>query len=43
MIQVDEKECIGCGACEKDCFLQAIKVREKKAAVLRDCFHCGHC
>ncbi len=43
MIQVDEKECIGCGACEKDCFLQAIKVREKKAAVLGDCFHCGHC
>lgn len=43
MIQVDEKKCVGCGACEKDCFFQAIKVKEKKAAVLGDCFHCGHC
>lgn len=43
MIQVDEKKCIGCGACEKDCFFEAIKVRENKAAVLRDCFRCGHC
>lgn len=43
MIQIDEKKCIGCGACEKDCFFQAIQVKENKANVLKDCFHCGHC
>lgn len=43
MVQIDEKKCIGCGACEKDCFFQVIKVKENKAEVLGDCFRCGHC
>lgn len=43
MIQVDEKKCIGCGACEKDCFFRAIRVVNGRAAVLADCFRCGHC
>lgn len=43
MVQIDEKKCIGCGACKKDCFFQTITVKDRKAAVLGDCFNCGHC
>ncbi len=43
MISIDQNKCIGCGLCIKDCFFQAIELKEGKAQVSIDCFNCGHC
>ena len=43
MISIDQNKCIGCGQCVKDCFFQAICLKEGKAEVSIDCFNCGHC
>lgn len=43
MVQIDREKCIGCGACQKDCFFRVIAMEEGKAAVQGDCFRCGHC
>lgn len=43
MVIIDQEKCIGCGKCAKDCIEFNIEVKEKKAAVRKECFKCGHC
>ena len=43
MITINQEQCIGCGACIKDCPGNALALTEGKASSLRDCIHCGHC
>ena len=43
MITIDETRCIGCGACVADCFPQALRLEDGKAAVVGTCIECGHC
>lgn len=43
MVSIDQKKCIGCGLCVKDCFFQVLRIEEGKALVTGDCFQCGHC
>lgn len=41
---VDKDKCAGCGACEGECPVQAIKVADGKATVDADtCVSCGAC
>ncbi len=41
---IDESQCIGCGACKKDCVSRVIEMSEGKANVLSSqCIKCGHC
>lgn len=43
-IKVDEKCCIGCGVCLKDCPADNLILQNKKAAVRsQHCIKCGHC
>lgn len=38
------KECIGCGNCEKECPIEAIKVVNGTAVINQDeCIECGVC
>jgi len=41
-IQVDNN-CIGCGKCTEICFVNAIKIINKKAFISKDCRGCGRC
>jgi UDP-glucose 4-epimerase len=41
-IQVTDT-CVGCGICEKGCFVQAIQVRAGKAVIDEYCRVCGRC
>lgn len=43
MINIKKEQCIGCGACVKDCPGKAIKLVDGKADYIRNCIHCGHC
>lgn len=43
MIEINQDICIGCGACQKDCFGNAITMKSGKAEVMRPCMECGHC
>lgn len=44
MIDINLETCVGCGLCESDCLVNAIKVRENKAKVKNIlCINCGHC
>lgn len=44
IIHVNNKKCIGCGICKKDCPVNNISILEKKAVILeQDCIKCGHC
>lgn len=43
MVSINKEQCIGCGACVKDCVQSNIKVEDKKAVVNVPCFLCGHC
>lgn len=44
MIQIDAKKCIGCGLCRKDCPLNNISIKNKKAVLkTQNCIKCGHC
>lgn len=41
---IDESQCIGCGACKKDCVSGVIEMSKGKAKVLSSqCIKCGHC
>lgn len=41
---VDKNKCVGCGFCERQCQVGAIKVIEGKARVsLFKCLGCGRC
>ena len=43
-VLIDEAQCIGCGACKKDCVSSVIEMSDGKAKVLSDqCIKCGHC
>ncbi|MBM4389282.1 MAG: 4Fe-4S binding protein, partial [Deltaproteobacteria bacterium] len=35
--------CIGCGICQKVCFVNAIKVEDGKARITNQCRGCGRC
>ena len=44
MFKVNDKICIGCGMCVKDCFVRDIELVEGKAVIKNvTCFKCGHC
>lgn len=43
MIIIDNKKCIGCGACVKDCIVYNISMEEGKADAKGPCILCGHC
>lgn len=44
MFKVNDKVCIGCGMCVKDCFVRDIELVEGKAVIKNvTCFKCGHC
>lgn len=44
MMKVDVNKCVGCAQCVKDCFLNAIEIKEGKADIDNQrCFKCGHC
>ncbi len=43
MIVIDKELCTGCGNCEKDCPLDAIKVVSDKAEIAEHCVGCGVC
>ena len=44
MISIDQKRCIGCGQCVRDCFPEDILLRDGKAVPKNEkCFECGHC
>lgn len=43
MVRIDEKLCIGCGACIRDCVGNNIELAEGKATIKNECFLCGHC
>lgn len=40
---VDGDKCLGCGVCEGDCPVNAIKVVDGKATVSEECIGCGAC
>ncbi len=41
---VDEKKCIGCGACASICPVKAIKLVNSKAVIdPKKCIKCGSC
>ncbi len=45
MFVVNSAECIGCGACIKDCSAKDIILSEEGKAYIKNetCFNCGHC
>ena len=43
MVSIDQKKCLGCGLCVKDCFFDVLQIKDGKAEVSGDCFGCGHC
>ena len=44
MIDINLEKCVGCGMCESDCLVNAIKVKDDKAKVKNIlCINCGHC
>lgn len=43
MVEIIKEKCTGCGACENECFIHAIRVDDGTAKVSRMCMDCGHC
>ncbi len=41
-VNVNEN-CVGCGECTEDCFVEAIEIEEGKAVIGEDCRGCGRC
>ncbi|HIH87928.1 TPA: 4Fe-4S binding protein [Candidatus Bathyarchaeota archaeon] len=42
-VTVDPSACVGCGACQKVCFVDAIKIEDGKARITDQCRGCGRC
>lgn len=42
-VQVDREKCTGCGACVKECPLEALAIENGKVVVNGDCAECGNC
>lgn len=43
-MEIDTDKCIGCGFCVRDCPVEAVRLRKKKAVINRDkCTSCGVC
>jgi ferredoxin len=42
-VSVDQSACVGCGACGKVCFVDAIIIEEGKARITDQCRGCGRC
>lgn len=43
MVKINEKLCIGCNACVKDCFVENIYIEDGYAKIKGECINCGHC
>jgi NAD-dependent dihydropyrimidine dehydrogenase PreA subunit len=41
--KVDVEKCTGCGACAEVCPVNAIKIKENKAAIGKECIGCRVC
>ena len=41
-IEITE-DCVGCGACVKKCFIEAIEIKEGRAVMSEYCTLCGRC
>jgi ferredoxin len=42
-VKVDVEKCTGCGACVDVCPVEAIEIKDGKAAVSDSCVDCGAC
>jgi ferredoxin len=42
-VTVDTSACVGCGECQKVCFVDAIKIEGGKARITDQCRGCGRC
>ena len=42
-IAIDPTSCVGYGACQKVCFIDAIEIEGRKARVTDQCQGCGRC
>lgn len=42
-VTVNLSDCVGCGECQKVCFVDAIEIEGRKARVSDQCRGCGRC
>jgi ferredoxin len=42
-VTIDQSACVGCDACRKVCFVDAIEIKGGKAHVTDQCRGCGRC
>ena len=43
-VTLDREKCVGCTTCVKRCPMEAIRVREKRAVIIKErCIDCGEC
>lgn len=43
MVEINAKQCIGCGACVRDCIANALTLEAGRAVSSGSCLLCGHC
>jgi len=42
-VTIDSTACVGCGECQKVCFVDAIEIVDSKARITDQCRGCGRC